>query len=222
MMQCLFINKPIFLCNEPTTASAAQCWVSGGVPQFNSSGSLLLTKTGDQVTWEMPFFAIGYTAFTNVAPTVTGTNVTFTSGSTWGNHTIEYQIDVGSGYNGTWLGFNNANLIGHTISASTGFKLKIRATTLTVAATNLITNIRVAMTTTSAAQQTNLYPLDTVAVTITVQDSSTLAAIQNARVRITTEAAQEELHLLMNHSVVHDHFFKIFFLLSVWQLAIKK
>lgn len=155
------------LCNEPTAASAAQCWVSGGVPQFNSSGSVLLTKAGDQVTWEMPFFAIGYTAFTNSAPTVTGTNVTFTSGSTWGNHTLEYQIDVGSGYNGTWLALNNTNLITHTITATTGFKLKIRATTLTVNSGNVITNIRVAMTTTSAAQQTNLYPLSVNTLTLT-------------------------------------------------------
>lgn len=175
------------LCNEPTSASAAQCAATGGAPQFNSSGSLLLTKAGDQVTWEMPFFAIGYTAFTNVAPTVTGTNVVFTAGSAWGNHTLEYQINVGAGYNGTWLAFNNANLITHTITATTGFKLKLRATTLTVAATNALTNIMLAMTTTSAAQQTSLYPLNTVQVSVTVKDALTLAAVQNARVRITTD-----------------------------------
>lgn len=175
------------LCNEPTSASAAQCAATGNAPQFNSSGSLLLTKAGDQVTWEMPFFAIGYTAFTNVAPTVTGTNVTFSSGSSWGNHTLEYQINTGSGWNGTWLAFNNASLITHTITAATGFKLKVRATTLTVADTNVLTNIRVAMTTTSAAQQTNLYPLNTVSVSVTVKDALTLVAVQNARVRITTD-----------------------------------
>lgn len=175
------------LCNEPTSASAAQCAATGNAPQFNSSGSLLLTKVGDQVTWEMPFFAIGYTAFTNVAPTVTGTNVTFSAGSSWGNHTLEYQINTGSAWNGVWLAFNNANLITHTITATTGFKLKVRATTLTVADTNVLTNIMVAMTTTSVAQQTNLYPLDTVTVTVTVKDALTLAAVQNARVRITTD-----------------------------------
>jgi hypothetical protein len=146
-------------CNEPTAASAAQCAATGGTPQFNSSGSVLLTKAGDQVTWEMPFFALGYTAFTNTNCTVTGTNVTYSSGSSWGNHTLEYQIDTGSGYNGTWLALNNTNLITHTITATTGFKLKIRATTLTVNAGNVLTNIRIPMTTTSAAQQTNLYPL---------------------------------------------------------------
>jgi len=39
---------------------------------------------------------------------------------------------------------------------------------------------------------------------------------------ITAEATQEELHLLMNHGVVHDHFFKAFFLSRVWQFAIEQ
>jgi hypothetical protein len=155
------------LCNEPTASSAAQCSATGGTPQFNSSGSVLLTKAGDQVTWEMPFFAVGYTAFTNSAPTVTGTNATFSSGSTWGNHTIEYQVDTGSGWNGTWLGFNNTNLITHTFNSTTGFKLKIRATTLTVNAGNVLTNIRVALTTTQTDRDTKLYPLSVSTVEVT-------------------------------------------------------
>jgi hypothetical protein len=155
------------LCNEPTASSAAQCSATGGTPQFNSSGSVLLTKVGDQVTWEMPFFAVGYTAFTNTAPTVTGTNATFSSGSAWGNHTIEYQVNTGSGWNGTWLGFNNTNLITHTFNSATGFKLKIRATTLTANAGNVLTNIRVALTTTQTDRDTNLYPLSNNTVTFT-------------------------------------------------------
>ena len=153
------------LCNEPTSASAAQCWVSGGTPQFNSSGSVLLTKIGDQVTWEMPFFAIGYTAFTNGAPTITGTNVTY--GTRWGNHDIEFQVDTGSGYGGTWLNLIAANLIANSFNSTTGFKLKIRATCAIAAATNVITNMRVAMTTTSTDQSTKLYPLTVNTVTFT-------------------------------------------------------
>lgn len=152
-------------CNEPTSSSAAQCSATGGAPQFNSSGSVLLTKVGDQVTWEMSFFAIGYTAFTNSAPTITGTNVTF--GTRWGNHDIEFQVDTGSGYGGTWLNLTAANLIAQTFNSTTGFKLKIRATCAIAADTNVITNMRVAMTTTSAAQQTSLYPLSVNTVTFT-------------------------------------------------------
>jgi hypothetical protein len=152
-------------CNEPTTSSAAQCFVSGGTPQFNSNGSVLLTKVGDQVTWEMPFFAIGYTAFTNSAPTITGTNVTF--GTRWGNHDIEFQVDTGSGYGGTWLNLTAANLIAQTFNSTTGFKLKIRATCAIAAATNVLTNLRVALTTTSTDQSTKLYPLSVNTITFT-------------------------------------------------------
>jgi len=153
------------LCNEPTSSSALQCFESGGAPQFNSSGSVLLTKVGDSVTWEMPFFAVGYTAFTNSAPTITGTNVTF--GTRWGNHDIEFQVDTGSGYGGTWLNLTAANLIAQTITSTAGFKLKIRATCAIAAAANVITNMRVAMTTTAIARKGTLYPLSVNTVSFT-------------------------------------------------------
>jgi hypothetical protein len=155
------------VCNEPTALSGTQCQVTAGSPQFNSSGAVLLTKVGDQIVWEMPFFAIGYTAFTNSAPTITGTNVTFSSGSTWGNHTLEYQVDTGSGYGGSWLPLNATSLITNTFNSTTGFKLKIRATCLTAAANNQLTNLRVALTTTSTDQNTKLYPLSVNTVTFT-------------------------------------------------------
>lgn len=172
------------LCNEPTATSAAQCAITSGTPTFNSSGQILATVVGQAITWETDFWVIGYTAFTNTAPTITGTNVTYSSGARWGNHDIEYQIDTGSGWNGTWLALTAANLIGHTISASTGFKIKIRVTCATASSTNAITNMRIAMTTTDSDQGNNLYPLTTVPVTITVKDVNTNAALQNARVYI--------------------------------------
>lgn len=165
------------LCNEPTTTSAPQCFVSGGAPQFNSSGSLLLTKVGDSVTWEMPFFAIGYTAFTNSAPVITGTNVTF--GTRWGNHDIEFQVDTGSGYGGTWLNLTAANLIANTFNSTTGFRLKIRAKCAIASATNAITNMRVVLTTTSTDQSTKLYPLQTVSLSLTgLQTGSDVVVLQ--------------------------------------------
>jgi hypothetical protein len=147
------------LCNEPTLKSAAQCSSTGGTPQFNSSGSVLLTKVGDQVTWEMPFFAIGYTAFTNSAPTITGTNVTYSSGARWGNHDLEFQVDAGAGYGGTWLALTAANLIAQTFNSTAGYRLKVRATCAVANAGNVLTNLRVALTTTATDQQTKLYPL---------------------------------------------------------------
>jgi hypothetical protein len=155
------------LCNEPTATSATQCAATSGAPQWSSTGNLLLTKVGDQVTWEMPFFAVGYTAFTNSAPTITGTNVTYSSGARWGNHDIEFQVDTGSGYGGTWLALTAANLIAQTFNSTTGFKLKIRATCATAAAGNILTNLRVAMTTTQTDRDTKLYPLSVNTVTLT-------------------------------------------------------
>jgi len=165
------------LCNEPTASSALQCYESGGTPQFNSSGSVLLTKVGDSVTWEMPFFAIGYTAFTNSVPVITGTNVTF--GTRWGNHDIEFQVNTGNGYGGTWLNLTAANLTAQTFNSSTGFKLKIRATCAIAAAANVITNMRVNLTTTATEQSTNLYPLQTVNLSLTgIQDGSDIVILQ--------------------------------------------
>lgn len=154
-------------CNEPTSASAAQCYIDSGTPQFNSSGQVLATVVGQQLTFETDWFVIGYTAFTNTAPTITGTNVTYSSGARWGNHDIEFQIDTGSGWNGTWLALTAANLTAQTISATTGFKLKVRVTCATASATNAITNMRIAMTTTDAAQGTNLYPFATGTIEVT-------------------------------------------------------
>lgn len=174
------------LCNEPTTTSAPQCFVSGGAPQFNSSGSLLLTKVGDSVTWEMPFFAIGYTAFTNSAPVITGTNVTF--GTRWGNHDIEFQVDTGSGYGGTWLNLTAANLIANTFNSTNGFRLKIRATCAIASATNAITNMRVVLTTTSTDQSTKLYPLQTVSLSLTgLQTGSDVVVLQAGTSTILTQ-----------------------------------
>lgn len=154
------------LCNEPTTASAAQCAITAGTPQFNSSGKILATVVNQAVVWETDWTVLGYTAFTNSAPTITGTNVTYSSGARWGNHDIHYALDTGSGY-GAWKDLTAANLSGETISASAGFRIKVRVTCATASATNAITNMRIAMTTTSAAQGDNLYPLSVNTVTFT-------------------------------------------------------
>lgn len=190
------------LCNEPTVLSAPQCFVSGGSPQFNSSGSVLLTKIGDQVTWEMPFFAIGYTAFTNSAPVITGTNVTYSTGARWGNHDLEFQVDSGSGYGGTWLALTAANLTAQTFNSTTGFKLKIRATCAVAAANNAITNMRVALTTTASDQQTKLYPLSINTVTFTGLPTGCDVVVLTAG--SSTVLAQADSHPLTNYGFVYE------------------
>jgi hypothetical protein len=154
-------GRIVIQCNEPTALSASQCAVTVGTPQWNSSGSLLATVLGQQVTWEMNYFAIGLTALQNTAPTLTGTNT--------GNLTYEFQYDkTGGGYNGTWLTLNAANLSGvGAITPSVGIKLKIRATVAVAATTNVLTQIRIDTTTTDSDQGANAYPISTGTVAVT-------------------------------------------------------
>ena len=190
------------LCNEPTALSAPQCFVSGGSPQFNSSGSVLLTKIGDQVTWEMPFFAKGYTAFTNSAPTITGTNVTYSSGARWGNHDLEFQVDTGSGYGGTWLALTAANLIANTFTSTNGYKLKLRATCAVANAGNVLTNLRVAMTTTTIARKGTLYPLSINTATFTGLPTGCDVVVLTAGT--STILAQADAHPLTSYGFVYE------------------
>lgn len=148
------------LCNEPTATSAAQCFISSGLPQFNSAGQVALTVVGQQVTWEMPHFARGHTALANLAATITGTNTA--------NVSYEFQADKGAGYGGTWLTLNAANLTAQgAITPATGVRLKVRATCTVANAGNLLTNIAIPTVTTSVDQGASPYPLDVTTVTFT-------------------------------------------------------
>lgn len=176
------VGKIEILCNEPTTASAAQCAITSGSPKFNSAGQVALTVVGQQVTWEMPYFAKGHTALANLAPTLTGTNT--------GNLTYEFQYDKGAGYNGTWLTLNATNLNGAgAITPATGVKLKVRATCATANAGNLLAQIAIPTVTNSTAQNEQ-YPLDTITLTLTglvAGSDVTILAAGTETVRATQE-----------------------------------
>lgn len=144
--------------NEPTTETAAYYTNVSGVAQFTSAGAVNMFVIGAESIWEMPYFAKGHTGFVNTAAVM--------AGGTIGNYTITYQIDLGSGWNGTWNTLNGANLSAHTVSPTTGFKLKIKIVTGTANATG-ITTLRVRTTTTFAAQDGIDYPLDTNTLTLT-------------------------------------------------------
>jgi hypothetical protein len=161
--------------NEPTAETVSYYTNVSGTVRFNSSGGVEMRAIGAQSIWEMSYFAKGHTGFANVTPVM--------SGGTIGNYTLEYQIDTGSGWNGTWKTLNTTNLTAETF---TQFKLKVRITTSVVNAT-AITYLRIYTLTTATAQNAINYPLDTVPVTITVRDQNTNAAVQNARIRITTD-----------------------------------
>jgi hypothetical protein len=154
--------------NEPTDETSALVTVVAGTPKFTSSGQLVMASVNDEIIIEQDYYTLGVTALTNTAPVVTGTNVTYVSGPDWGNHDIYFQYDIGSGWNGTWLDLTAANLSGvGAIDPSVGVKLKYRIVCDTAATNNAITYIRIQTTSTAAAQADNLYPLDTITLTLT-------------------------------------------------------
>jgi hypothetical protein len=167
--------------NEDTAANSAYVTKnfttsSTGTSGFNSGGGCALINSGDYIICEFPWKIIGVDSFQNVAPTVTTST----------NMTVEYQINTGSGYGGTWKTLNAANLFAETVDEVAGFYFKIKCSANATSASNLLTVVY-ALTSSNATAQAIQYPLDVVPVTITVKDNATGAAIQNARVRITTD-----------------------------------
>ena len=160
-------GRLILSMNERTTETTPYVALVAGTPKFTSVGSLVLAAVNDEVIFEMDYFALGHTSFANAAPVITGTNVTFSSGPTWGNHNIYYQIDKGTGYGGSWIAFNQTNLFAEAgFSASIGFKMKIRVVCATANTANLLTFIRFDTVSTLSAQTDNLYPLDVATIVV--------------------------------------------------------
>lgn len=141
---------------------------STGTSGFNSSQGMALVNSGDYAIFEFPFRIKGIDSFQNSAPTVT----------TATNMTVEYQIDTGSGWNGTWKTFNASNLSGETVDEVAGFKFKLRFTASATSASNILTECY-ALTNSNATAQAIQYDLDTVTVTL---DSN--VSLSGAEVRI--------------------------------------
>jgi hypothetical protein len=141
-----------FAFNEPTATSAPYVnTVFGTAAGFTSGGQAAMPNLNDSVEFITPYFVKGFTAFTNSAPVLTGTNT--------GNFTYTFDIDTGAGWSGSYTALTGANLNAKAITASTGFRLKVKAVTSVAASTNALTYIALPMTTTLSAQNTNLYPL---------------------------------------------------------------
>lgn len=123
-----------------------------GSPQFSGGGSLVMATVGDQVAWTWPYAILGWSGLTSAV--VAGTNT--------GNHTIEYDLDKGAGFSGVWKTLSTLNLTAETgISPTLGVRPRVRITTGTAAATNLLTALAITGTTTLALQNAALYPLAT-------------------------------------------------------------
>jgi hypothetical protein len=169
--------------NEPTafTAPYYEAVSLGTGAGFTSGGQIAMPNLGDQIIFEMPYFAVGHTALANLAPSLSGTNTA--------NFSYEYQIDVndGTGWNGTWLTLNAANLSAETIDPVDGFKMKWRMTCTTAATTNALTFVRITTVSTSVAQSAAVYPLDYATIELT-------GLVANSRVQLYDTTNSVELY----------------------------
>lgn len=143
-------GRIIFAGADPAAINP-QLVITGGTGAATSGGgAVILPNVNDTATWETPWFILGHTALANSDLTLTGTNT--------GNFAYDFQYDLGTGWNGTWLTADVATLSGiGAINPAVGIKLKMRATATVANATNAINFISV-ITVTDAVSQDTLYP----------------------------------------------------------------
>lgn len=149
-------GRLVLLMNEPTSAEAAQVTLENGAA-YTATGGLSMPVIGMRATFEMPYAMLGHTGFQNA--------VAVMGGGTIGNYTLEFQANTGSGF-GAWTALNGANLAAVGAFPSTGVKLRVRITTSTTNST-AITSLYMLTTSTTTAQETQLFPLDTNTITFT-------------------------------------------------------
>lgn len=138
-----------------------------GTSGFNSGGGLALINSGDYAIFEFPYWIKGIDSFQNSAPTITTST----------NMVIEYQIDTGAGWNGSWKTFNATNLSGETVDEVAGFRFKIKCSCNLTAAANILT-VLYCLTNSNAAAQAIQYLLDVSELTITANVSLVGAEIR--------------------------------------------
>lgn len=151
------------LMNETTSLTASQVTLGSGV-FFTSAGSLYMPTINHEATFEMPYYCLGHTGFSNTALIMAGGTAT--------NYNYQYQIDKndGNGFS-AWSASLTATTLGTGLSGITGinpalgFKLRLKIIT-TVTNTTAITSVYVTTTSTAVAQD-NQYVLDTVNLTLT-------------------------------------------------------
>lgn len=156
------VGRIAILMNEPTVETVSQVSLSGGAA-FTSAGGLYMPVIGQQVIFELPYYALGHTGFSNTALVMAAGTAT--------NYTYQYQIDKndGAGFS-AWSIDRTATTLGTSLSGETGidpslgFKLRLKVTTSTTN-TTAITSVYLVTTSTAVAQD-NQYPLDTFTLTL--------------------------------------------------------
>lgn len=158
------VGRIAILMNEPTALTVSQVTLTGGAA-FTAAGGLYMPTIGMTATFEMPYFALGHTLFTNSAAIMAGGTAT--------NYNYNYSVDLNNGAG--WSTMTTANYTTTTLATALnglgaldpakGVKLRIKITTSTTNST-AITSFYI-ITTSTAVAQGNYYPLDTNTVTFT-------------------------------------------------------
>jgi hypothetical protein len=149
--------------NEPTANTTSQVSLTNGAA-FTASGALYMPVIGHSATFELPYYALGHTLFTNTAGVMAGGIAT--------NYNYNFAVDKNDGAG--WSAMTTANYTATTLGTALnalgaldpakGVKLRLKITTITTN-TTAITSFYVTTTSTAAAQD-NQYPLDTAGVSV--------------------------------------------------------
>ena len=141
-----------------------------GTPVRDANNGLLLRTVGDQVTWTWSYFILGISSLQNTAPVLDGTNT--------GNITLTYDLDKGAGFSGTFKTLTAANLSAETgISATTGFRWRLRAVCATANASNLLRAVSIFGNTTQTLISDNPYSYNEPLVSLSNMTTGSMAAI---------------------------------------------
>jgi hypothetical protein len=149
--------------NEPTANTTSQVSLTNGAA-FTAAGALYMPVIGHSATFELPYYALGHTLFTDTAGVMAGGIAT--------NYNYNFAVDKNDGAG--WSAMTTANYTATTLGTALnalgaldpakGVKLRLKITTITTN-TTAITSFYVTTTSTAAAQD-NQYPLDTAGVSV--------------------------------------------------------
>lgn len=114
------------------STKAVKPYTLSGSAYIDNSGRLYLQAVGDSAIIEWPHIIKGVTGFDNLIPLVHAVDLCSASNVNYGIVAlIEYDLDKGSGYSGSWTRLTNRpDLISAEtgINAATGFRIKLRIT----------------------------------------------------------------------------------------------
>jgi hypothetical protein len=149
------------LMNEPTSLTSGYITTSGGAA-FTSAGGLYMPNSGQNATFETPYYVLGHTGFRDL-PLIM-------AGGTGSAFRFAYQLDKGSGTYGSLISELTTTGLGTSLSnqgyidPTVGFKMKLNVKANTGNGVP-ITSMYLSTFTSTGAQASGVYPLDVASLT---------------------------------------------------------